>query len=130
MTTTTQTTLSDAQVDAQMDEAMAMLRTVLGSDGWRVTKSRKGLKARSRWFSVSVRYNEKHNQWQARLRDGMPRMTVMKRRDTELSKALAPVLCYARDCARFCDGRLGLFSNPSKSHLGHRLWQAVRPTEL
>ncbi len=129
MNTTTQPTPADATTDAATlleaghEEAIAFLQSTLGADGWRVVRTRKGVKARSRWFSVGIKFDAKTGMWRARLRDGVPRMTATP------TEALAPVAKYALDCARFCDGRLGLFNNPSKSYLGHRLWQAVRPVE-
>lgn len=127
---TSRTARTTAPVGGSMDEAVAYLQATLGPDGWRVFRTRTGVKARWRWLSLTLKYDAKKDRpWRARLRDGFPRMTVNEARGTTLLEAVAPVAQYARDCARFCDGRLGLIGNPSKSYLGHRLWQAVRPVE-
>ena len=111
-----------------LDAGLAHLQDVLGADGWRVHRKRNKVRARWRWFSVSLKYQPEHpdGPWRARMRDGMP---VMVQRSADPLEALRPVVAYALENARFCDGRLGLFRNPSKGYLGHRLLQAVRPAD-
>lgn len=115
------------ELDAQLDKAFVYLVEQLGPEGWSVRRTAKGVKARWRWFSVGVKFKEGTPQpWRARMRDGMPRMTVSEHFDANAVSALTPVVAYAREVESFCQG-VGLFANPSKSYLGHRLWQAVRP---
>ncbi|GAB5545687.1 MAG: hypothetical protein SangKO_054470 [Sandaracinaceae bacterium] len=118
--------------DAVWREAFTQLRATLGQEGWTVYRSRNGVKARWRWLSVGLKHKPTRDgapPWRARLRDGFPRYLVTETRADEPLAALGPVIEEARDVARFCDGRLGLVANPSKSWLGHRVWQAVRPVK-
>jgi hypothetical protein len=111
-----------------LEDGLAHLQNTLGRDGWRVYRRRDKVRARWRWFSVTLKYQPDHadGPWRARMRDGVP---VIVRRSDDPLEALRPVVAYARESAQFCAG-LGLFRNPSKSYLGHRLLQAVRPADL
>lgn len=114
------------------DRAFARLSETLGRDGWRVYRSRRGIKARWGWLSVGLKRREKkqpETPWRARMRDGFPRRVITEHCAADPLDALEPVITRARDAARFCDGRLGLARNPSGSWLGHRLWQATRPSD-
>ncbi|WP_106391516.1 hypothetical protein [Enhygromyxa salina] len=109
-----------------LDAAFDELEKVLGPEGWRVYRKRDKVKARWRWYKVTLKYQPNHPvaPWRARMRDGLP---VMEKRDTDPLEALRPIIAHAIESARFCEGRLGLLRNPSKSYLGHRLLRAVRP---
>lgn len=106
------------------------LRAALG-DRWVIFRGRKALKARWKWFSVSVRQKSggpDGQPWRARLRDGFPRETIAERWADDPVTALRPVLHEAQLAEQFCEGRLALAPNPSKMWLAHRLWQAVHKT--
>jgi hypothetical protein len=109
--------------------AFADFRAALGEDGWRYTATRRGFRARRGMVTVSLKYRPEEGAaaWRARFNDGFPRFTVLEHRAASVDEALAPVVAKARAATSFFDGRLGLLSNPSKSWLGYRMWEAVRP---
>ena len=122
--------MSQPTTDDVWDRALARMQESLGPDGWTVYRSRRGVKARWRWLSVRLEHDPSVDApWRARLRDGFPRKTVAEHQAHDALDALAPVIAHAREVARFCDGRLGLVRNPSKSWMQHRIWQAVRPAD-
>lgn len=114
-----------------LDTALAHLREVLGPDGWRVYRKGSKIKARWRWYRITLRHraDQPEGPWHARMRDVTPLTTVTQHRAPDPIEALRPVVAKAKASARFCQGRLGLFRNPSKSDLAHRLLAAVRPLD-
>ena len=109
------------------------LDRTLGQEGWQIRVCRHGVRARWSWLSVSLKVKPTkagRPAWRARLRDGFPRTTVSEHWADDPMEVLDDVIAHARKVRRFSDGRLCLLSNPSKTWLGHRLWQAVRPLEL
>ena len=110
-----------------LETAQAHLGEVLSRDGWRVYRKRNKIKARWRWFKITLKHQPGHpdGPWCARMRDGG--IPVREQHAADPLEALRPVVAHAVDSARFCEGRLGLVRNPSKSYLAHRLLQAVRP---
>lgn len=122
----TDQTTADARTRG-LDAAQAHLQEVLGRDGWRVYRKRNKIKARWRWYKITLKYQASHlnGPWRARMRDsGIP---VLTQHGADPLEALHAVVAHAVKSARFCEGRLGLVRNPSKSYLAHRLLQAVRP---
>lgn len=115
---------------AEKDRVFAKLEATLGRAGWRVRKTRSGVRARWRWLSVTLKRKARRNQdapFRARLRDGFPATTIAEHWKSEPGPALDIVIEHARSVQKFEDGDLGLVRNPSKGWLSHRLWQAVRP---
>lgn len=122
--------LSDIDAAAEYARAVELLRRRLGPAGWTVSTTRKGVNASWRWLRVDLRFRPKSDPaqpWRSRVKDGFPRLTVFEHRSADPMDALTRSVDYALAVEEFCVGR-GLFSNPSKSYLGHRLWQAIRPT--
>jgi hypothetical protein len=123
--------MSGGIVDWTWDRALRRLRETLGSDGWDVSRSRGGLRAQRGPLSVALQRDEDGHPagpWQARMGDA-PHAVLREHRGEDALEALDPVIAHARNVAGFCDGRTGLAPNPSKSWLGHRIWQAVRPQD-
>lgn len=110
-----------------LDAAQAHLRQVLGRDGWRVYRKRDKIKARWRWYKITLKYQPSHPKgpWRARMRDGG--IPVIEQYGADPLEVLRVIVAHTIESARFCEGRLGLARNPSKSWLAHRLLQAVRP---
>jgi hypothetical protein len=110
-----------------LDAAQAHLVQVLGPEGWRIRRKRNKLEARWRWYRISLKYRPSHPDapWRARMRDSGT--SVLVQRGADPLEVLRGVVARAAESARFCEGRLGLARNPSKSYLAHRLLQAVGP---
>ena len=105
----------------------------LGKEGWRVRRSGRGVRARWRWVSVTLKYHPEifaEQPWRGRLRDGFPRVTIAEQWWQSPTGGLDNLVARAREVRAFSEGSLGLMRNPSKCWLGHRVWQAVRPTEI
>lgn len=108
--------------------ALATLTDRLAARGWTVERSKKGIRARWRWLRIDVRHRPRRPEapWRVRVRDGMPRTTVYASRAASPEEAAKRGADYALRVVELCSGS-GLFANPSKEDLAHRLWQAVRP---
>lgn len=120
--------MPQATVDAPTELAFHRLSASLGREGWRVYRTRRGVKARCGWLSVSVKHRARaaeEKQWRARLRDGFPREVVDQVASSEPLAALDPIIEHARKAKRLACGpfRFGL----GPSYMGHRVWQSVRP---
>lgn len=127
----TQTTNSHTPLDPIEQghvDALNALTERLAPEGWTCKRNRKGLKANWRWLSIDLRYRPESPDapWRARVRDGMPWITVYSHESSDPVDAARHAMSYALQVESFCVGG-GLFSNPSKAQLAHRLWQATRP---
>lgn len=115
-------------IDDGYELAIATLTEHLTQRGWSVSRSKKGVRARWRWLRVDVRHRPRRPEapWRVRVRDGMPRVTVYTSYAASPDVAARRGAAYAQRVVNLCRGT-GLFANPSKEDLAHRLWQAVRP---
>lgn len=123
--------MSGRVVDWTWGRALGRLRETLGSEGWDVSRTHRGVKAQRGPLSVALKLHEDGHPagpWQARMGDE-PHAVVREHRGADALEALDPVIAHARKVAGFAEGRTGLVANPSKSWLGHRIWQAVRPQD-
>lgn len=126
--------MSNTPTEEQFVAAVATLQTTLGADGWRVKRTRTGARASHGLLAVTLKFREGRNEagpWRARFHDGfIARFTVAESWGTDVADAVSPVIAKSREVSRFIDGRGGLFRNPSKSLVAHRLWNAVRPQDM
>jgi len=117
---------------ALKDQLVEQLEETLGVDGWRIRRTRSGVRCRWRWLSVTFKEKNAKNPdqpWRTRLREVFPPNTITEQWTSDPLESLSVVVERARLARRFTDGELGLVPNPSKSWLSYRVWQAVRPID-
>ncbi len=120
---------TDEREESGFEAGAAYLVERLSQDGWRVSRSRRGVKARRGMLRICLRYKGSHGEtpWRARLSESFPRMTVFERYAESPQLSLEPVLARTADVCALINGSAGLVQNESKSWVGYRLWHAVRP---
>ncbi len=112
-----------------VDLVMERLRTTLGRDGWDIARTTNGVHAQHGSVVVTVKEREQKNPrapWRVRLTDGMVHKVAEERAAADVLALLDPMIHQARQVCSLIDGPTPLLHNPSKSYLGHRLWEAVR----
>ena len=119
--------------EEEFTAAVEALSSTLGAAGWRVRRTKTGARAARGLLAVTLKHRpgrSESGEWRARFHDGfIARFTLCESWNDDLREALKPVVTQAEEAARFVDGSGGLFRNPSKSFVAHRLWGAVRPQE-
>jgi len=116
--------------EATLAAAHKRLESHLGR-GWKVYRTRKGhVKARYALLSITLKYKEGSSKpWRCRMRDSIPRTTLIERRGETCADALDDVANHAVRIMSLIRNTDGLVRNESKSWIAYRLWSAVRPTK-